>query len=50
MLAYLATLHVSLPDGEQRTYQDPNEAELCLETLDRAREQSLSPQQVQTPG
>lgn len=50
MLTYPATLHITLPDGEQRTYQDPNEAELCLENLERVREQSISPQQIETTG
>lgn len=52
MLAYPATLLITLPNEDQRQFQDPAEAELCLEELgpETEAEQMHTPQRTQTPG
>lgn len=52
MLAYPATLLVTYPSGEQLSYQDPAEAEMCLEDLgkDNNNKQSQMKQRINTPG
>lgn len=50
MLAYPATLQVTMPNGEQCAYQDPTEAELCMEEVTHEDNQTHTPQCTQTPG
>lgn len=39
-LAYQATLHLQIPEGDQRSFQDANEAEKYAEHLDPLTEKS----------